>query len=217
MNGQFWAVTTGSARRAVALYFEPIRRLWSWLSMRRLFLAAAFSCLALPASALPITYQYNQNGQSLPGLAIHVFITIDGIFANLPSLTCAPCPDGTVLNFGHLLGFTLFAPSGRVFTLANFRDEIVFPSPSGEPLWTISPSQIKYIDVFEAFDINLASGLIHYDQDGIGLCGASGVCVTSGTFAAVVPVATPEPATVVLFVTGLAAIGVAHRRRISLA
>ncbi len=181
--------------------------------MRRLILAAAFSCLALPASAVPITYQYQQNGQSLPRLAIHTFITIDGTFANLPTITCAPCPDGTPINLNPLIGFTFFAPSGRVFTLANFSDEIVFPTPSGEPLWTISPSQIKYIDVFEAFDINLASGLIHYDQDGIGLCGASGVCVTSGTFAPVVPVATPEPATWMLFLTGLAAIGVAHRRR----
>ncbi len=127
--------------------------------MNRLLLAAAFSCFALPASALPITYQYNQNGQSVPGLAIHAFITIDGTFANLPSLTCAPCPDGTVLN------------------------------------------------------INLLNGLIHYDVDGIGACGITGTCVTSGTFWPVVPVATPEPTTWLLLLTGLAAIGVAHRRR----
>ncbi len=181
--------------------------------MRRLLLAAAFSCLALPASALPITYQYNQNGQSLPGLAIHAFITIDGTFANLPSLTCAPCPDGTAINLSPLLGFTFFAPSGSVFTLADFTDELVFPSPSGHPLWTISPTSISYLNLFESFSINLLNGLIHYDQDGIGLCGASGVCVTSGTFAAAPVVATPEPATIVLLVTGLAAIGVAHRRR----
>ncbi len=181
--------------------------------MRRLLLAAAFSCLALPASAVPITYQYNQNGQSIPGLAIHAFITIDGTFANLPSLTCAPCPDGTALNLSPLIGFTFFAPSGSVFTLADFRTQIVDPFPSPTPLWTIGPTNISYINLFESFNINLTNGLIHYDVDGIGACGITGTCVTSGTFAPVVPVATPEPTTWLLFVTGLAAIGVAHRRR----
>ncbi len=180
--------------------------------MRRLILAAAFSCFALPASALPITYQYQQNGQSVPGLAIHAFITIDGTFADLPTITCAPCPDGTVLNFGPLIGFTFFAPSGSVFTLADFRTQITIPFPSPTPIWTISPTSISYINVFESFSINLLNGLIHYDVDGITACGVTGTCVTSGTFVPVVPVATPEPATLVLLVTGLAAVYVTHRR-----
>ncbi len=178
--------------------------------MRRLLLAAALVCLTTPAYAVPITYQYVQTGASVPGLVINASLTIDGTFADLPTIVCAPCPNGSVFDFNPLKALVVTVPFGIIahtFTLADFTGQIVFPVPSGSPRWTISPTGISYINLFESFSINLTNGLIHYDADGMGLCGLTGTCVTSGTF-----VATPEPETLVLLVTGLAAVCVAHRR-----
>jgi len=182
--------------------------------VRRWLMLPVFLCGAAPAFAVPITYQFVQSGTSLPGLTIPASLTIDGTFADLPTISCTPCsPRG--FEFGPLSALSVNIPTNITYTLADFTG--VPLGPSLVPQWWISPTEIRYFDDFEGFAIDLVTPSISYSSDSYAPCFLA-PCIVTGTFEAEraiedapSPAAVPEPGTIFLVLTGLVAVLARHR------
>jgi hypothetical protein len=178
--------------------------------MRRWLALWTFFCVATPVYAVPITYQFVQTGASQPGLKIPASLTIDGTFADLPTISCPGCAPAA-FHFQPLVAFTLDLPTGRTYTLADF---IGAPIPLVVPQWWISPTEIRYFDRFDGFRIDLVAESISYSSDTYAPCFLA-PCVVTGAFTAVPdsgPAPVPESSTILLVCTGLAAIHAARRK-----
>jgi len=171
---------------------------------------SAFLCVATPAFAVPITYQFVQTGTTLPGLKIPASLTLDGTFADLPTIACSACSP-SAFDFSPLLALTIDIPTGRTYTLADFTGA---PAPLVVPQWRISPAEIRFFDSFDSFRIDLVAESISYSSDGYAPCFLA-PCIVTGAFEAV-PVSVsepvPEPGTILLVCTGLFAVCAVRRK-----
>lgn len=178
-----------------------------------------------PASAMPITYDYHptsltlaQNiaSYTLADITLDISITIDGSFSDLPTLSSQiPGPH----DFGDLLGFSFVATSFGLhavpITLASFVPHC-FPQPCDPitPGWSVSPDEIT----FESTNDTIALGFntdplstvtsLKFDSDGPTICFFH--CQFTGYWSAE---AIPEPASIVLFGSGLIGLAMIRRRR----
>jgi hypothetical protein len=131
-------------------------------------------------------------------------MTINGGFADLPTLNnvcTSPC--GPV-NFGNLLAIEMIANlSGAQFTL---RDLTQSPDSTAFPMWDIAPdgglAGIRFIDALDRtdiFDFGWENARIQTDTDFEGgPCFFTGACFVTGHWVAV-----PEGSSLVLLASGL--------------
>lgn len=159
--------------------------------------------IAPAAFAAPTTYVFEETS-GVSGFNPMASITIDGGFADLPSVDTFSDPTGPY-DFGNLLSFN-FAAQGQNISLADF----VAPSAAAGdiPQWQISPGGMLFLGLDNDFSVNFPSGTVTFDTDDPnGPCFESGVCVAEGNW-----VSAPEPFTVSILGAGLAG-AVAMRRR----
>ena len=169
------------------------------------------------AYAIPTTFVFQTSSVSVPGFDPTATITINGTFADLPTLANDnqrnPIPGP--FNFGNLLGLSFEYPNPGVpflpiehFNLNDFT-EARFVGSHELPLWSISPNRITFLNYENGFVFDLSGSTILAadDQSGI-ICSQSGGCVAQGSWAAV-----PEPSTISLLAIGLAVFSAAKLRR----
>ncbi len=197
--------------------------------MPRFLVVIVLSLLAVHpavATAEPITYQYVQTGGfdgffgigtpvPLPTFHVSATITIDGTFADLPSLGCRMFPDNAFAcpepDFGKLLDFDL-----RFFDLPTGYDLSTFSTfQFGFPLqdfpqWSITPTRIYFNNSGLDWNVLLTSGVITHGSDGftpLPECSVS-QCYATGYWTPV-----PEPSTLLLLGSGAGALAHRYRRR----
>lgn len=163
-------------------------------------IAIAMLATALAGSAQANTYTFDQTGGTAGfhaavtvALAGHATLidlpTLDDVFDSTGPYDFAPL---TALK----IDFTNPGGVGRVmFTLADFTAPIAI---GGFPRWAIEPGSIGLFDATDNDDFTIAGLTISYDTDGGGLCGVTGTCVATGTWAA------PEPSSLPLILSALA-------------
>ena len=204
--------------------------------MRRMVVAVAWLLLVTPraASADVITYEFVQTSASLPGLVFDASITIDGTFADLPTINCLTNlfsllpPPGCHADLTPLLDLEVKIPgSGSAFWLTEF--ELRVPPPEcftgtiscpafQYPSWSLSPAALMYLSIFTTWGISFdAIATIAYGAD-FGTCAGSYFdtnCTATGVWQASTAGA-PEPPTVVLFAAFLTALAWrrAYQRRL---
>lgn len=160
------------------------------------------------AFATPTTYAYKQASSTFPSFHVTGTLSIDGTFSDLPTVDNLSNPGP--YNFGNLLGLSL-SMDGRSYSLADYTSSNVL----GFPLWSISPSEIRFIDAADSTDYLLqffGSDQISFNADFSfsGNCSITGACKAFGTWVAVTA---PEPITVAIFLMGLGGVIALRRRR----
>lgn len=189
------------------------------------------------ADASPITYEYFQTSTSVPGVVVEASITVDELFTGFPSLSLS-CPSGGPLcsysengstttinllgpscpplplncqispNFGDLLDFTLNLKDGPGVSLGSFRTLW-----SGKQ-WDMVGNSIFYNDGGTAFALGFSTTGA---ESGISFASeAGGGCYLQRCFSNGEWVPTPEPGSMLLMASGLAALVARfHRRRVA--
>ena len=187
-------------------------------------------CFAGRAEAEPVTYQFIQTGSNLPGFVATASLTFaDGTF-NLPTITCVGQASSSIpevnctepLDFGNLSALSVsvqndygFPPGHFEFnvTLADFHVQQP-PPPDDFSYWCINcpfPSSdgafVRFGSVNGQNLLRLTSANVLFDTDYLVFCPSTpngGHCVASGYWEPQVqPI--PEPTTVTLVFTGVAA------------
>jgi hypothetical protein len=181
-------------------------------------MATVLSCLlASPGSAT--TFVFTETSSSVPLFFVNSSITINGGFANLPTIQNGP----PTPSFGNLIAFDITLPSlvgeGH-YTLADFTDSCQTPSCANGsifsfPMWNISPGGIGFINKTDSTDFFISGfgslSTIQFDSDGPTApsdCEETGSCIATGHWDAV-----PEPATATLLIAGLLGTALALRKR----
>jgi hypothetical protein len=185
---------------------------------REILRALAPICLALvvPAQvAGATTYVFDQTSASVPGLEVFGDMTINGGFADLPTLSnfCqSPC--GPV-NYGNLLAIQMSANfTGVQFTRGNLTQS---PDPTAFPMWDIAPDGsldpgIRFIDAADLgdiFDRGWENATIQTDTDSGGPCFFTGACRVTGHWVAV---GVPESSSLTLLANALLGLCAIRRR-----
>jgi hypothetical protein len=163
--------------------------------------------LAVPVQfAVAITYVFDQTSASVPGLIVTGQMTINGGFADLPTLSnfChAPC--GPV-DYGNLLGIEISANFTGQFTRLNLTQS---PDPTAYPQWDIAPDRspdpgIRSSDGhIDLFDFGWEDATIQTDTDDGPFpdpCEESGVCRVTGHWIAI---GVPEGSSLMLLASAL--------------
>jgi hypothetical protein len=165
--------------------------------------------LVLPVSAWATLFVFEQESASLPGLSVSASITINGGFSDLPTVNSHSSP----IDFGNLLALSFVAP-GAIAGTYSLSDFVAPPPFHNFPLWSINPTRIDFVDALDSNDFHMmgfgAISQITLNTDGPFLCHRTGACVVTGIWEPA-----PEPASLALFATGLAAIALVHRRKCS--
>ncbi|MGH7048359.1 MAG: PEP-CTERM sorting domain-containing protein [Stellaceae bacterium] len=172
-------------------------------------LAVGLWCAAT-VPALATTFVFDQTGSTVPGFVVSATISVGGTLADLPSISNQNNPGP--YDFSPLSALDITLPTlGGDYTLADF-------TPRGSvldyPQWSISRSEISFIDQLDNNEFNIAFGpasTILFESDAPTEppeCHFTGRCIASGNWDPV-----PEPASSLLLLASLIGGALSLRRR----
>ena len=178
------------------------------------------SFLAAPASGT--TFLFEQTMSSVPGFFVSSAITIDGGFADLPTVSNfnnpGPYPFGDGFALKDFVIVLTSGGGGRGYTLADFTAQCLAQPCSGGgppffPQWHISPTRIDFVDKIDQSDFIIngfgALSTIGFDTDApVFPCNETGRCIATGIWAPI-----PEPASVMLLIAALIGTALGLRKR----